>query len=89
VLASISFALCMKALLQLKGHYSLTDDDQTQTDALESLADQVEFLAEPPKSSGSGDSWWRRCLTEAKRARRLKKAIESFRALDRKGETSN
>jgi hypothetical protein len=82
VLASISFPLCMKALLQQKGHYSLTEDDQAQTDAFESLADQDGFLAEPPDSSGSGGSWWRRCLMEARRVHRRQKAIESLRALN-------
>ena len=81
VLAAISFPLCMRALLQQKGHYLLTDDDREQIDAFESLADQTGFLAEPPDSSGSGDSWWRRCLMETRRTRRRQKAIESLRAL--------
>jgi len=65
VLASISFPLCMKSLLQQNGYYSLTDDDQVQIDAFEALANQNGFLSEPLDSSGSGDSWWRRCLLEA------------------------
>lgn len=77
-LASISLPLSMKALLQTKGPYALTVDDQVQTDAFEALADQVGFLEEPPGSSGSSDSWWRRCKSDAKRASRVKKALESL-----------
>lgn len=85
VLASISFPLCMKTLLVQKGHYSLTDDDQVQIDAFEALADQDGFLAEPADSSGSSDSWWRRCLGKARKGRCRQKAIASLSALNGKG----
>lgn len=89
VLASISFPLCMKSLLQQKGHYSLTEEDQVQVDAFEALANQDGFLSEPPDSSGSGDSWWRRHLSEARSNRRRKRAIKSLKALNGQDETSN
>jgi hypothetical protein len=88
VLGSISFPLCVKALLQRKGYYLLTDDDREQIDTFEPLADQAGFLTEPPDSSGSLDSWWRRCLVKTKRARRLQKALESLGALNGQSRTN-
>jgi hypothetical protein len=78
VLASISFPLCVKHLLQEKGYYSLTDTDEDETNAFEVFADQVDFLSEPPDSTGSTDSWWSRVISQTRRERRHRKALESL-----------
>jgi hypothetical protein len=77
LLATISFPLVTKCLLAQAGKYGLTRDDKAEIDAFECLADSP-FLTEPPDSKGSMDSWWARCLQEAKRKERVKRAVEHW-----------
>jgi hypothetical protein len=75
LLATIAFPLVAKCLLALAGKYSLTRNAQAEINAFECLADSP-FLTEPPDSKGSMDSWWVRCLQDAKREDRVQRAVE-------------
>jgi len=74
-LASIAFPLVVKCLLRLHGTYTLTDDDSTEIDAFECLADSP-LSTDPPDSHGSLDSWWVRCRENAAWEATTKKAVE-------------
>jgi len=82
-LATIAFPLAVKCLLAKTGKYTLREDDQAQIDAFECLADSP-FSSDPPDCQGSMDSWWSRCVNEAKRrltAKRVAKLWEdNFKA---------
>jgi hypothetical protein len=75
VLATIAFPLVVKCYLARAGLFSLTRNDQAEINAFECLADSP-FLTDPPESKGSMDSWWVRCVQEAKREERVHRAVE-------------
>lgn len=66
MLAAIAFPLLVRSLLQDAGIYGLTRDDVAAIDAFESFADQANFLAAPPDSRNSLDSWWARMHSRAR-----------------------
>lgn len=75
LLATIAFPLVVKYILANAGKYGLTRNDKAEINAFECLADSP-FLTEPSDSKGSMDSWWVRCLQEAKRKERVQRAAE-------------
>jgi hypothetical protein len=59
VLASIAFPLLTRCLLERRGIYGLTDNDRSQINVFERLADE-QFLNPPEDQKSSIDStWWR------------------------------
>jgi len=62
MLAAIAFPLLVRCLLQGAGAYTLARGDLAVVEAFESFADQAGFLAPPPDSRGSIDTWWTRIL---------------------------
>lgn len=74
-LAAIAFPLVAKRLLASAGKYSIGDDDAAQIDAFEHLADE-NFLSEPPDCGGSLDSWWHRCLEDARHEETIRAAVK-------------
>jgi len=81
VLATISFPLLVRILLSKLGHYALTDHDQAQIDAFESVANEA-FLNPPPDRESSIDSWVSRLTGEAKQnlvTRKIVQKLESER----------
>lgn len=59
VLATIAFPLLVRCLLVRRGQYALTDNDRSQINAFERLADE-QFLNPPEDQKSSIDStWWR------------------------------
>jgi hypothetical protein len=79
VLATIAFPLLVRCLLQREGKYVLTDEDRTQIDAFESLADE-EFLNPPGDRKNSIDSVWSRVREKASSELLKKKVLEELRA---------
>jgi hypothetical protein len=73
-LATIAFPLVVMCLLAKAGKYTVTRNDRAEIDAFECLADSP-FSSEPPDFRGSMDSWWLRCVDEAKAADRIRRAV--------------
>jgi hypothetical protein len=65
-LAAIAFPLLVRCLLQRAGAYALSRDDRVNIETFEPFADQPTFLAPPPDSRGSLDTWWTRMWSDAK-----------------------
>jgi hypothetical protein len=65
VLATIAFPLVVRALLHQRGRYAITDEDKSQIDAFERLADE-QFLHPPDNQRSSIDSVWSRLRHKAK-----------------------
>ena len=80
VLATISFHLMVRILLSKKGHYTLTNNDQAQIDAFESVANEA-FLKPPQDQKNSMDSWLS-CLT--REATRNLAKLKAFQMLEPK-----
>jgi hypothetical protein len=62
VLATIAFPLLVKSLLNKACECKLANDDRTQIDVFENLADTTDFLKPPPNQKGSIDSHWKRLV---------------------------
>lgn len=65
VLASVSFPLVVRQLLHREGTYDWTDEDWSQLDAFEALADS-DFLNPPENQHSSMDSVWSRLRQKAR-----------------------
>lgn len=76
VLAVIAFPLVVKNLLQQRGLYKLTHDDQAQIDCFEPLANTKDFLCKPLNQKHSGDNYWNRLLSKRKLELTISNGIE-------------
>jgi hypothetical protein len=65
MLGAIAFPLLVRCLLQRSGVYTLKRGDLAVVEMFESFADQAGFLAPPPDSRNSMDTWWTRMLGRA------------------------
>ena len=81
VLASITFPLIVRCLLNKAGQYTISDKDRAEINALESVADQ-QFMERLSDERHSGDSLWSRAVEEANWEITHEKAVEF---LERKG----
>lgn len=66
VLATIAFPIVVRCLLKKVGLYELKDDDRTQIEAFERLADTTDFLEPPSNQQNSIDSHWARLCEDRK-----------------------
>lgn len=77
VLATIAFPLVAKSLLVRAGTYKLTDDDEAQIEAFESIANE-DFFKRPPDKKSSIDSWFGRLIRKARRDSAMRHAVENL-----------
>jgi hypothetical protein len=78
VLATIAFPLVVRCLLKRDQQYALTDDDRTQIEAFERLANTTGFLK--PRSKNQLDSHWGRLCEDRRLSLQIQSAIEEFDA---------
>ena len=88
VLATIAFPLVVKSLLVKEGAYRLSDDDQAQMDAFESIADE-DFLKPPPDRESSIDSWFSRLTRKARWDLATRQAAEELKRKRKEDEGKN
>jgi hypothetical protein len=75
VLATIAFPLLVKILLHKDGVYRLTDEDVSEIEGFELLADTPRFTYAPSDARSSMDSHWGRIRRETRRMKSIEDII--------------